>query len=64
MNINTENDILETTLSIAEKGYPKAYRFLQNVYEENPRSFGPQTLYFLTCLAGGSNMPETTLVWL
>ena len=25
MNRNKENDILETTLSIAEKGYPEAY---------------------------------------
>ena len=29
-----ENDILETTLSIAEKGYPEAYQFLLNAYEE------------------------------
>lgn len=45
-----ENDILETTLSIAEKGYPEAYRFLVNAYKENPSSFGPQTFYFLACL--------------
>ena len=31
-----ENDILETTLSIAEKGYPEAYQFLLNAYEESP----------------------------
>ena len=59
-----ENDILETTLSIAEKGYPEAYRFLLNAYEESPSSFGPQTFYFLACLAGGANMPELALAWL
>lgn len=64
MNVHKENDILETTLSIAEQGYSKAYRFLRNAYEENPRSFGPQTLYFLTCLAGGADMPEAALEWL
>lgn len=64
MNLNKENDILETTLSIAERGYPEAYQFLRNTYEENPGDFGPQTLYFLTCLAGGANMPETALEWL
>ena len=56
-----ENDILETTLSIAEKGYPEAYRFLLNAYEESPGSFGPQTFYFLACLAPG---PEAALEWL
>ena len=64
MNGNKENDILETTLSIAEKGYPEAYRFLLNACEESPSSFGPQTFYFLACLAGGANMPETALEWL
>ena len=59
-----EDDILETTLSIAEKGYPEAYRFLLNAYEESPSSFGPQTFYFLACLAGGANMPDLALVWL
>ena len=59
-----ENDILEITLSIAEKGYPEAYRFLLNAYEESPGSFGPQTFYFLACLAGGANMPELALTWL
>ena len=48
-----ENDILETTLSITEKGYPEAYQFLLNTYEESPSSFGPQTFYFLACLADG-----------
>ena len=64
MNRNKENDILETTLSIAEKGYPEAYRFLRNACEESPDSFGPQTFYFLACLAGGANMPGTALEWL
>lgn len=64
MNLNKENDILETTLSIAEQGYPEAYQFLRNAYKENPSNFGPQTLYFLTCLAGGANMPEAALEWL
>lgn len=56
-----ENDILETTLSLAEKGYPEAYRFLLNAYEESPNSFGPQAFYFLACLADG---PELALAWL
>lgn len=56
-----ENDILETTLSIAEKGYPEAYRFLLNAYEKSPNSFGPQTFYFLACLADGSG---AALEWL
>lgn len=64
MNRNKENEILETTLSIAEKGYPEAYRFLLKAYEENPSNFGPQTFYFLACLAGGANMPESALAWL
>lgn len=59
-----EDDILETTLSIAEKGYPEAYRFLLNAYEESPSSFGPQTFYFLACLAGGANMLDLALAWL
>ena len=64
MNRNKENDILETTLSIAEHEYSEAYRFLLNAYEESPGSFGPQTFYFLACLAGGANMPELALTWL
>ena len=56
-----ENDILETTLSVAEKGYPEAYQFLLNAYEERPGIFGPQTFYFLACLAPG---PGTALEWL
>lgn len=59
-----ENDILETALSIAEKGYPEAYQFLLNAYEESTSSFGPQTFYFLACLAGGANMPDLALAWL
>ena len=59
-----ENDILETTLSIAEKGYPEAYQFLQNAYKESPNSFGPQTFYFLACLAGGADEPGAALDWL
>ena len=59
-----ENDILETTLSIAEKGYPEAYRFLVNAYKENPSSFGPQRFSFLACLAGGAYMLDLALAWL
>lgn len=64
MNMNKENDILENTLSIAEKGYPEAYHFLRNAYQETPQNYGPQTLYFLSCLAGGANRPEEALGWL
>ena len=64
MNRNKENDILETTLSIAEKGYLEAYYFLRGVYQESPQNYGPQTLYFLACLAGGADMPEEALDWL
>lgn len=59
-----ENDVLEETLSIAENGYAAAYHFLQEAYEKNPGNFGPQTLYFLACLAGGANLPERALEWL
>lgn len=55
---------METTLDIAENGYEEAYRFLQNAYEENAENFGPQTLYFLACLAGGAGWLEKALVWL
>ena len=64
MNANRENDILETTLSIAEKEYSEAYQFLRDAYKENPQNYGPQTLYFLTCLAGGANKPKEALEWL
>lgn len=59
-----ENDLLEETLSIAAHGYAEAYRFLLEEFEENPDSYGPQTLYFLACLAGGANLPEIALEWL
>lgn len=59
-----ENDILETTLAIAESGYDQAYRYLLDAYEANPERFGPQTLYFLACLAGGASLPEQALAWL
>ena len=59
-----ENALLETTLSIAERGYGEAYRFLLDAYEQAPQACGPQTLYFLACLAGGGDQPETALGWL
>ena len=59
-----ETDILETTLSIAENGYSEAYHFLLDAYEKNIENYGPQTLYFLACLAGGANMPEKSVNWL
>lgn len=64
MNEVKENDILETTLSIAENGYAEAYKFLLDAYEAQPDSFGPQTLYFLSCLAGGAERPTDALRWL
>ena len=36
-----ENDILEETLEIAERGYAAAYRFLSDEYEKAPENFGP-----------------------
>lgn len=59
-----ENDVLEETLSIAENGYASAYQFLLEEYEKNPENYGPQTQYFLACLAGGANSPENALEWL
>lgn len=60
-----ENDLLEETLAIAgDEGYDRAYAFLQAEYEKNPAQCGPQTLYFLACLAGGAGMPEAALEWL
>ena len=59
-----EHDILEETLALAESGYAEAYRFLLDAYEKNPGGYGPQTLYFLACLAGGADMPEAALGWL
>ena len=64
MNTKKENDILEATLSIAENGYAEAYRFLVDAYEKDAGSFGPQALYFLTCLAGGADMSEKALAWI
>lgn len=62
--MSKENDILETTLSIAENGYAEAYRFLLDEYEKDPENYGAQTLYFLACLAGGANMPDKALGWM
>ena len=59
-----ENDLLEETLSIAENGYAAAYQFLREKYEKNPEDYGPQTLYFLACFAGGADLPEKALEWL
>lgn len=59
-----ENDILEETLSIAEKDYSAAYRFLLKEYEAESDNYGPQTLYFLACLAGGADLPADALGWL
>lgn len=59
-----ENDILEMTLAVAENGYAEAYEFLLDAYEKNPENYGPQTFYFLACLAGGADMPEKALEWL
>ena len=64
MELKKENDLLEQTLAIAENGYAAAYRFLQDAYEQDPESCGPQTLYFLSCLAGGSDRPREALEWL
>ena len=64
MNLKSENDILEETLAIAAEGYEKAYRFLMEAYEKTPEAYGPQTLYFLACLAGGAERTEEALGWL
>lgn len=64
MDLRRENDILEETLSIAEDGYAAAYRFLLEEYEQRPKDFGPQTLYFLACLAGGDGHGSLALAWL
>ena len=64
MDERKENDLLEETLSIAETDYAQAYRFLLAAYEKKPGDFGPQTLYFLACLAGGAGMPDAALGWL
>lgn len=64
MDERKENDLLEETLSLAETDYAQAYRFLLGAYEKEPGGFGPQTLYFLACLAGGAGMPDAALGWL
>lgn len=64
MDVKKENDLLEETLSIAETDYAQAYRFLLAAYEKEPGDFGPQTLYFLACLAGGAGMQDAALGWL
>ena len=64
MDLKKENDLLEQALSAAEEGYEKAYRFLLDAYRKAPGAFGPQTLYFLACLAGGAGMPDEALGWL
>lgn len=64
MELKKENDLLEQTLAVAESGYAAAYRFLLDAYEREPESYGPQTLYFLSCLAGGSDGPAEALDWL
>ena len=63
-NMLKENNILEKTLEIAEKGYGEAYQFLKEVYEKDPEAYGPQTFYFLACLAGGAERTEEALGWL
>ena len=50
MNLKKEADLLEQVLSIAETDYAQAYRFLLDAYEKSPAAYGPQTLYFLSCL--------------
>lgn len=64
MDVKKENDLLEETLSLAETDYAQAYRFLLAAYEKKPGDFGPQTLYFLACLAGGAGMQDAALGWL
>ena len=64
MNTKKENDILEIALSIAESGYAEAYRFLAEAYENDTGNFGPQTLYFLACWAGGAGMSQKALAWI
>ena len=64
MDVKKENDLLEETLSLAETDYAQAYRFLLAAYEKKPGDFGPQTLYFLACLAGGAGMQDAALDWL
>ncbi len=62
--MRSENDLLEEALALAEEDYARAYRYLLGEYETAPGRCGPQTLYFLACLAGGSGQPEQALTWL
>ncbi|MGN0745322.1 MAG: hypothetical protein ACI4ML_01465 [Aristaeellaceae bacterium] len=62
--MRNENDLLEEALAMAEQGYAGAYEYLLGEYEKAPGQCGPQTLYFLACLAGGCHRPETALAWL
>ena len=64
MDMKKEEDLLEETLSIAEYGYAEAYRYLLEEYARRPENYGPQTLYFLACLAGGADLPDEALEWL
>ena len=64
MNLKKEADLLEQVLSIAETDYAQAYRFLLDAYEKSPAAYGPQTLYFLACLSGGTGLSEAALGWL
>ena len=64
MNLKKEADLLEQVLSIAETDYAQAYRFLLDSYEKSPAAYGPQTLYFLACLSGGTGLSEAALGWL
>lgn len=59
-----EQDLLEETLALAEAGYAGAYPFLLGEYEKAPQRYGPQTLYFLACLAGGAQLRDQALKWL
>lgn len=64
MRKQNENDLLEETLAIAGQGYAEAYSFLRGAYKQDAENLGPQTFYFLACLAGGAGMPEDALKWL
>ena len=46
MELKKENDTLEMTLVIAEKGYPEAYHFLRNAYESAPKVMGHRPCIF------------------
>lgn len=59
-----ENDILETTLSLAESSYPEAYRYLLDAYQANSKAFGPQTFYFLPVWQAEPACRSKPLAWL